>query len=240
MRPLLWGLALLAAPLGDGAPSTVATPSEIERILPVRTGEGIVLHHVKAEPVIHLGRPSLRVIQAPPGAAAGAPGVFEAIAVLPDSDFGDGEILTELAGTPREGAPEGARGFVGIAFHVQGAGERFECFYLRPTNGRADDQLRRNHATQYVSSPEYPWDRLRKENPGVYESYVDLVPAEWTRVRIVVRGARALLFINGAEQPTLMVNDLKLGKTSGRIALWIGDGTEAWFTDVKVVPAAVR
>jgi hypothetical protein len=35
-----------------------------------------------------------------------------------------------------------SRGF-GIAFRVQG--NRFEYIYLRPTNGRADDQIRRNH-----------------------------------------------------------------------------------------------
>lgn len=240
MLPLIWTFALLAAPPGGSAPSAASSTPQIERILPTQKGEGLELHHVKAQPVIHLGRPSLRVVQAPPGEAAGKPGVVEAIAVIPDSVFGDGEILTQLAGAPREGAPEGARGFVGIAFHVQGAGERFECFYLRPTNGRSDDQLRRNHATQYVSSPEYPWERLRKETPGVYESYVDLVPAEWTRLRIVVQGTRALLYVNGAEQPTLVVNDLKLGKTTGRIALWIGDGTEAWFSDVKIVPAVAR
>jgi hypothetical protein len=27
--------------------------------------------------------------------------------------------------------------------------------YIRPTNGRADDQVRRNHSTQYISMPEY-------------------------------------------------------------------------------------
>jgi len=48
-----------------------------------------------------------------------------------------------------------------------------EVFYLRPTNGRADDQLRRNHAVQYVSHLEFPGHRLRQESPGVYESYAD-------------------------------------------------------------------
>ncbi|MGH9869775.1 MAG: hypothetical protein ACREAA_16640 [Candidatus Polarisedimenticolia bacterium] len=224
MRPISATL-LFACSLSAGS-----SPSQVERILPARSLAGLELHHVQSELVTHQGRPALRLIQVePPGG--------ETMAVLAGSDFGDGEILTELAGAPRQGAPEGARGFVGIAFHVQGDGERFECFYLRPTNGRADDQLRRNHATQYISHPEYPWERLRKENPGVYESYVDLVPAEWTRVRIVVEGARALLFVNGAEQPTLVVNDLKLGKSAGRIAFWIGDGTEAWFSDVRLVKA---
>jgi hypothetical protein len=112
----------------------------------------------------------------------------------------------------------------------------YEAFYLRPTNGRADDQLRRNHSTQYISHPDFPWDRLRREHPGVYESYVDLVPGEWTKIRIVVSGEKARLFVHGAEQPVLIVNDLKHGQSRGRVALWIGNGTEAWFSNVVVKP----
>jgi len=126
------------------------------------------------------------------------------------------------------------RGFVGIAFHVQPQGSQFECFYLRPTNGRAEDQLRRNHALQYISHPDFPWYKLREENPGVYESYTDLVPDEWTKIKIVVAGVRAQLFVNGSAQPCLVVNDLKLGEVPGQIALWIGFGTEAHFSEVKV------
>lgn len=40
---------------------------------------------------------------------------------------------------------------------------KLEAIYLRPTNGRADDQLRRNHAVQYISHPEHLWERLRAE-----------------------------------------------------------------------------
>jgi len=29
------------------------------------------------------------------------------------------------------------------------------------------------------------------------------------------------LYVNGAQQPTLIVNDLKMGDTEGAIALWI-------------------
>jgi hypothetical protein len=106
--------------------------------------------------------------------------------------------------------------------------------YLRPTNGRADDQLRRNHSTQYISYPDYPWYRLREESPAVYESYTDLVPGAWTPVKIVVSGQRAELYVNRAEQPCLIVNDLKLGATRGQIALWIGAGTEAYFSTLVI------
>lgn len=88
---------------------------------------------------------------------------------------------------------------------------------------------------QYVSSPEFPWYRLRKEFPEKYESYADLVPGEWTKFRIEVNGDRAKLFINGVEQPTLIVNDLKRGAAArGPIGLWVGPGTVAHFTGLKV------
>ena len=121
-----------------------------------------------------------------------------------------------------------------MAFRVSPEAAKYECFYLRPTNGRADDQVRRNHSTQYISFPDFPWQKLRKEFPEKYESYVDLVPGEWTKVKIEVRGDKALLYVGGAPQPVLVVNDLKLGQSQGGIALWVGPGTVAHFADLRV------
>jgi hypothetical protein len=156
------------------------------------------------------------------------------LAVLKAPPFHNGTIEVDVAGQPGAGAAEAARGFVGIAFRVQGGGPKYEVIYLRPTNGRADDMLRRNHSTQYEAEPEWPWSRLRSESPGVYESYVDLEAGAWTKYRIVVKGVRAELYVNGAAQPCLIVKDLKLGDVSGAVALWIGPGTEAWFGGLKV------
>lgn len=199
-------------------------------IFPLDSPSELELINVKAELVTYRGRSALRLLEQDMMSDE------QSIAILPDSNFKDGVIETELAGTPRADAPMEMRGFVGIAFRVQPYGSRFECFYLRPTNGRADDQLRRNHSTQYCSQPDYPWFRLREENPSVYESYVDLVTGEWAKIKIVVSGVRAQLYVNSAEQPCLIVNDLKLGETEGRIALWIGAGTEAHFSNVVVKP----
>ena len=114
---------------------------------------------------------------------------------------------------------------------------RFEYIYLRPTNGRADDQVRRNHSTQYSSFPDFDFARSRKEAPEKYESYVDLDPGAWTRYRVVVQGTTARLFVHGAEQPALVVNDLKLGDSTGPVALWIGPGTEGYFTGLTIKPS---
>jgi hypothetical protein len=156
------------------------------------------------------------------------------LALIDGVTFHNGTIEAEVAGFPAKGALPDSRGFIGIAFRIQSSPVKYEAFYLRPTNGRADDQLRRNHSTQYVSEPEFPWQRLRKENPGVYESYVDLDAGAWTKIRIVVDGVKARLYVHGAEQPALIVNDLKLGDRSGGVGLWIGQGTEAYFSSLNV------
>ena len=153
------------------------------------------------------------------------------VAYLPGVEFANGVIEAEIAGAPSPGAP--VPGFVGIAFRLQNG--TYDAFYLRPTNGRAEDQERRNHATQYVSHPDWPWFRLRKEFPSKYESYVDLVPDVWTKIKIEVRGERARLYVHGQEQPTLIVNDLKSGaQGKGGVALWIDQGTVAYFRNLTV------
>ena len=99
-----------------------------------------------------------------------------------------------------------------------------------------NDQLFRNRSTQYESSPDYPWQRLRQENPGVYESYVDVESGAWTKLRIEVSGSKARLYINGASQPCLVVNDLKLGQSHGAIGLWGRISTEAYFSNLRIEP----
>ena len=93
--------------------------------------------NVKVESVSYKGQRALRVTALP--AKDG-----ESFVVLPESSISDGVIEVDLAGDIGPGAVGGARGFTGIAFRLEG--ERYECFYLRPTNGRAEDQERRNHS----------------------------------------------------------------------------------------------
>ena len=156
-------------------------------------------------------------------------------AVVKDALFKDGAIDVDLAGQPAAGADAGARGFIGIAFRLQADG-RYEYIYLRPTNGRADDQVRRNHSTQYSSFPDFDFARSRQEAPEKYESYVDLQPGVWTKYRIEVDGRKARLYVNGAEQPCLIVNDLKLEPREGQVALWVGPGTDGYFANLKITP----
>ena len=173
------------------------------------------------------GRAAVQVIAAP-DAANGA-----SYAIVKDVSFRDGTIEVDLAGQPAAGAGGGARGFIGIAFRLQSDGS-YEYIYLRPTNGRADDQVRRNHSTQYSAHPDFDFARSRQEAPEKYESYVDLEPGVWTKYRIEVDGRRARLYAHGAEQPSLIVNDLKHEPRAGGVALWVGPGTEGYFANLKV------
>lgn len=156
------------------------------------------------------------------------------LAVITNSDFKDGTIEVDVAGAPRPGSAPNMKGFIGLAFRVRDKGQSAELVYLRPSNGRAEDQLTRNHSIQYVSDPDYTWQKLRQESPGVYESYVDLEPGVWTHMKIVVAGTKARVYINGGTQPSLVVNDLKQGDGRGQIALWAHQTTEAYFSNLTV------
>jgi hypothetical protein len=154
---------------------------------------------------------------------------------LIDSDFKNGIIEVRVLSRLLENAPDFARGFIGIAFRIDESNSKFECIYIRPTNGRAEDPLRRNRSTQYFSYPDFKFDRLRKESPGVYESYADMGLNEWITMKIEVRDEQAQLYLHQGEHPVLIVNDLKHGRdASGGIGLWVDVGTEGHFTDLNV------
>jgi len=199
--------------------------------------KGLHTHNVTVDRLSYRGQNAVRVRSLPSIDAvydAQKSGTGGGIVLLEGSSFHDGTIEVDVAGIPQANAPALARGFVGIAFRVPPDASKYDYVYIRPTNGRADDQQRRNHSTQYASFPENEWLKLRTESPGKYESYTDLIPGEWTHLKIEVDGIKMRLYVNGALQPTLLVNDLKLGDCSGAVALWIGVGTEAYFANLRM------
>ena len=99
-----------------------------------------------AEIITYQGLQAFKLIPKDPKAPGYAPG--GPLAILDNIHFHNGAIEVDVAGKPAKGAPESARGFIGVIFRVQSE-SRFEIIYLRPTNSHADDQLRRNHSTQY-------------------------------------------------------------------------------------------
>lgn len=191
-----------------------------------QTVDQLTPHNVSMASVTYQGRKAVRLTE------TGAVENGKAYAIVKNIGFRDGTIEAEVAGKPADGAGADARGFIGIAFRL--VDNKYEYIYLRPTNGRADDQVRRNHSVQYSSFPDYDFARMRQESPEKYESYVDLQPGVWTKIRIEVAGRTARLYVHDSEQPCLIVNDLKLEPREGAVALWIGPGTEGYFSDLKV------
>jgi hypothetical protein len=185
----------------------------------------------KAEAVEYQGRKAVRLTTTSENA------IF---ALIKGVQMQDGTIEADLA--LKVTTPPGVRmpGFIGIAFRARPDASHYELFYLRPLNSRSEDQAMRNHSVQYVSIPDFDWYKLRREWPWIYESYADLRPETWTKVKIEVHGRSAKLYVNGAENPSLVVNGLKGEDLRGGIALWGYPGEEAYFANLRVTPAQAQ
>src|SRR5215475_11142438 len=140
-QPSFIWIAVLALALSTGFTQVKTTT------IPLDNPSEMQPRNVKMEQVTYKGRKALRATDAaPPGVADGIQ-----LVILNKTEFQDGVIEIELTGEPASNAGGGARGFVGVAFRVNldaaKDAAKYECFYLRPTNGRADDQERRNHSS---------------------------------------------------------------------------------------------
>lgn len=191
----------------------------------------IVLSGGQAQPVEYLGRKAILLT------TKSEDGVF---AFLKDAQFQDGTIEADVA--MKVTTPPGVRmpGFIGIAFRARPDASHYELFYLRPGNAQSEDQAMRNHSLQYVSAPGFDWYKLRREWPWLYESYADLRPEVWTRVKIEVHGRSARLFVNGSDTPSLVVHGLKGEDLQGGVALWGYAGEEAYFSNLKITHAQAQ
>ena len=56
-------------------------------------------------------------------------------------------------------------------------------------------------------------------------------------MKIEVAGTKAKLYVDRAEQPCLIVNDLKLGDVRGQVSLWAFVATDAYFSNLRVTKA---
>ena len=154
---------------------------------------------------------------------------------IKDLNFKNGSIEVKVLSRLLKNSPAYARGFIGISFRINDNNTKYESIYIRPANGRVDDQIRRNHSIQYYAYPDFKFDKLRQISPEKYDSYSDMGLNEWIMMRIEVDGKEAKLFLNDSKYPVLIVTDLKLGEnTEGGIGLWVEIGTEGFFRDLKI------
>jgi hypothetical protein len=235
MRKVLEAVGV-ASVLIAGAAAVFAQTKTSARPIPLNASTKLALTNSRVLGVEYRGRHALKLAPL----EGHERDVDQAIAaMLVESNFTNGVIEVDVAGARREGYSttedvSGFKGIVGVSFRVHG--DSAERFYVRPENTRLNNQLFRNRSTQYESDPDFPWMRLRQENPGMYESYVDVEPGAWTKLRIEVSGTKARLYVNGATQPCLVVNDLKLGESRGKIALWARISSEAYFSNLRIEP----
>jgi hypothetical protein len=205
-----------------------ATTTRAAQSFALTDGNDLIVTGGKAETVEYQGRKAVRLT---------TQSKEDVFAFLKGIQFQDGTIEADIA--IKVTTPPGVRmpGFVGIAFRARTDGSHYDLFYLRPRNAHAEDQAMRNHSVQYVAAPGFDWYKLRREWPWIYESYADLLPEGWNKVKIEVHGRTAKLYVNGSENPSLIVNGLKGEDLQGGVALWGYPGEEAYFSNVKVIPA---
>ena len=151
-------------------------------------------------------------------------------AFLRGANFSRGMIEVDLKGSSRAGSS-----FAGVVFHGVD-GETYDAVYFRPFNFRHADPSRRGHAVQYMSHPQWPWNKLRAERPEEFESRADPEPRgdDWFHARVEVGEKRIRVYVDESTTPCLDVE--KLGDlSSGKVGLWF-NGT-ASFRNFRFTPA---
>ena len=156
----------------------------------------------------------------------------DGVAYVPGLDFANGTIEIDIRG---KDVPQ--QSFVGVAFHGVD-GTTYDAVYFRPFNFRTDDQARRIRAVQYVSHPAYPWQKLRADTPGKYEKGIDPPPDPnaWFHARIVVASPKVSVYVGGAAQPSLVVDQLS-ARGKGLVGVWVGNTSGGDFANLRVTPA---
>jgi sugar lactone lactonase YvrE len=145
----------------------------------------------------------------------GRPG-FTGRAVLEDVAFENGVIEVDVAFT-------GERDFAGIAFRMA-TDEDHEHFYIRPHNSGTPDAL------QYtpVFNGNSGWQLYN--GPG-FTATATVPSGEWVNVRLEVQGTRARVFLNEADQPALVVEELKRDPGRGWIGVTDFTGGQSFFSN---------
>lgn len=153
----------------------------------------------------------------------------EGVAWLKGVEFSNGVIEFDVRGEDLK-----QHSFVGIAFH--GANDStFDAIYLRPFRFKETTDSLRSRSIQYISLPGYTWRVLRARAPGAYEHSIEPSPDPnaWVHMRVVVQGDRVSTFINGAEEPSLVVKKLTALHT-GRVGFYVADTSGGDFANITI------
>jgi hypothetical protein len=153
----------------------------------------------------------------------------DGVAWLKHVIFSNGSIEVDI-----KGSDELQQSFVGIAFH--GMDEKtFDAVYFRPFNFQTDDPVRKIHAVQYVSIPDYSWEVLREKSNGKYEKAVTPAPEpnQWFHVKITIKSPQVTVYVNGNKEACLTIDKLN-NRSSGKIGLWVGNNSAGDFANLQI------
>ena len=153
----------------------------------------------------------------------------DGVAWIDDLNFANGSIELDI-----KGKDVLQQSFVGVAFH--GVDEKtLDAVYFRPFNFHATDSVRRIHAVQYISHPEFPWNVLRETQNAKYEKAIPSAPApnDWFHVKIVVDYPHITVFVNNSALPCLVVDKLN-DRQAGKIGLWVGNSSGGEFANLVI------
>ncbi len=142
--------------------------------------------------------------------------------------FKNGRIEFDIKGNDKQG-----KSFVGLAFHGLND-STYEAIYFRPFNFKSPDKY--ENSIQYISHPEYPWFKLRKNYPKKYESTISPVPQpnDWFHVTIIINYPSVKVFVNNSERPSLMIEQISSRK-AGWVGFWVGHNSEGYFKNLKII-----
>jgi hypothetical protein len=155
----------------------------------------------------------------------------EGLVWLPLKSFKNGEIEIEMRGKDLL-----QRSFVGVAFHGLND-STYEAVYCRPFNFFAKDSVRRIHAIQYISHPDFTWKKLRETRNAVFEKQLidPPYPNGWFTMRLVIDEKTVKAYINQAKKPALVVERLT-DRQDGKLGIFVGDGGGGDFKIIKITP----
>ncbi|KAG1651633.1 hypothetical protein GQR58_026856 [Nymphon striatum] len=146
---------------------------------------------------------------------------------LKTMSFENGTIDLDIKGRDVRG-----QSFVGMAFHGLDR-NNFDLVYFRPFNFESSEK--KGNSVQYVSLPEFTWQKLRQEHPRVYENEPNPTPdpKEWFHATIVVDFPTIKVYINNSNKPSLNIEQLSNRKT-GWIGFWVGSNSEGEFKNLRI------
>lgn len=157
-------------------------------------------------------------------------------------DFENGTIEVKMYSQIQDPPPyPGVAGFIGVYFRIKEDDSAFEGIYLRPKVGKADKQMLRNHAVQYISYPHAKFDTLRKTYPpGSYEGSAPVALKEWIKMRLEINGETAEMFINDLKYSSFIVDKMLGNNKIGGVGLYVDIGTIGYFKDLKITKKQLK